>query len=295
MPNATVNLGKLANTCFVIMPFSSTFESEYNDIIRKAVEEAGLVCVRADELYSKPAVMADIWKSLRAARIIIAELSGKNPNVFYEVGLAHAIGKPVIIITRNQEDVPFDLKALRYLYYDLNNPFWGLNLKEALIEMIKNLLKEKDYGTVLENITLSGKVEFKEIKTAKKPNLTQKTQPPNLTGVWTGEMVLPNALYDLRMELVHKDSELTGTLILCFEGEKPGQIVVVQEELRGSTEFNTASIYGVSFTYLRQATNEEYSLDTFFGKISNHGNKISGKCTDAQQVSGTFSLIREQK
>ena len=109
MVKVEIDLGNLTNSCFVIMPFSPTYETEYERIIRPAVEAAGLACIRADEIYSKPQITADIWKSLRAARIVIAELTGKNSNVLYEVGLAHALGKPVIIITRNEDDVPFDL------------------------------------------------------------------------------------------------------------------------------------------------------------------------------------------
>jgi hypothetical protein len=72
--------------------------------------------------------------------LVVAELSGRNPNVMYEIGLAHAIGKPIILLTRNQEDVPFDLKALRYLFYDINNPDWGETLRSELLKKVRNVL-----------------------------------------------------------------------------------------------------------------------------------------------------------
>jgi hypothetical protein len=150
-----IELGDLTDTCFVIMPFTSLFNEEYKGIIRPAIELAGLKCVRPDEIYSKPQVTSDIWKALRSSRIVIAELSGKNINVFYELGLAHALGKPTIIITRNEKDVPFDLKALRYLYYDINNPAWGDNLKNNLKEMILAVLKGSEYGEVFDDITVA--------------------------------------------------------------------------------------------------------------------------------------------
>src|SRR5207237_4931202 len=102
--------------------------------------EIGLKCVRGDEIYSKPNIMSDIWKELRKARLVVAELTGKNANVFYEIGLAHAIGKPIILLTRNEDDVPFDLKALRYRYYDVNDPFWGDNLRDSIQLMVKSVL-----------------------------------------------------------------------------------------------------------------------------------------------------------
>ena len=161
MAKIEINLGTITNSCFVIMPFRPTYNAEYERIIRPAV---GLACIRADEIYSRPQITADIWKALRSARIVIAELTGRNTNVFYEVGLAHALGKPVIIITRNEEDVPFDLKALRYRYYNVDDPFWGENLKKALTDMLQSLLKEKEYGAVFESITLVGKIKYEEKK-----------------------------------------------------------------------------------------------------------------------------------
>src|SRR5262245_20229677 len=112
-----VDLEELTNTCFVVMPFDALFEVQYDRVIRPAIEQTGLKCVRGDEIYSHPSVIHDIWHSLRKARLVVAELSGRNPNVMYEVGLAHAIGKPVVLLTRNKNDVPFDVGALRYLYY----------------------------------------------------------------------------------------------------------------------------------------------------------------------------------
>src|SRR5436190_2703313 len=114
-----IEIVNIENFCFIVMPFDSLFQVQYERVIRPAIEELGLICIRADELYSRPQVMADIWKSIRKSRLVIAELTGRNANVFYEIGLAHAIGKPIILLTRNEDDVPFDLKALRYRYYNV--------------------------------------------------------------------------------------------------------------------------------------------------------------------------------
>ena len=64
--------------------------------------------------------MNDIWSLINNADIIICDCTGKNPNVFYELGLAHAIGKNVICITQNTEDIPFDIKHIRYIKYEYN-------------------------------------------------------------------------------------------------------------------------------------------------------------------------------
>ncbi|GAI46692.1 unnamed protein product, partial [marine sediment metagenome] len=146
---------------------------------------------------------ADIWKSIRSARIVIAELTGRNTNVFYEVGLAHTLGKPVIITTRNEDDVPFDLKGLRYRYYSVEDPFWGENLNKALNEMIQNLLTEQKYGTVFEDIKITGETKYEEKKIT--PAKKEKEKPSSdLTGVWQGTMKTRVRTYDCELDLVQQ-------------------------------------------------------------------------------------------
>lgn len=70
--------------------------------------------------------MADIWKMIQEAKVLVAELTEKNANVFYELGLAHALGKPVVLIADNLGDVPFDLQSLRVIIYNKNDPASGL-------------------------------------------------------------------------------------------------------------------------------------------------------------------------
>lgn len=69
-------------------------------------------------LFTAGHIIEEIWTAIVSAILIIADCSGRNPNVFYEIGLAHAIGKPVILITRDEEDVPFDLHHRQYIRYD---------------------------------------------------------------------------------------------------------------------------------------------------------------------------------
>lgn len=85
------------NTCFVIMPFGGNFDSYYTDLIRPTIEQSNLKSVRADEIYSSGAIMGDVYRSIYESRICIADVSEKNPNVSYELGVAHALLKPVII------------------------------------------------------------------------------------------------------------------------------------------------------------------------------------------------------
>ena len=289
MAKVEIDLGTLENSCFVIMPFAPTFQTQYERVIRVAVEAAGLRCVRADAIYSKPRVMADIWKVLRASRVVIAELTGKNTNVFYEVGLAHVLGKPVIIITRNEDDVPFDLKALRYIYYNTDDPFWGENLKITLTNMLRNLLKEKEYGTVFESIKTTGKMKIEEEKTL--PPEEAKPEKPlyNLTGVWQGTM--NGGDYNCNLHLFQEEERLSGTMIVSFISK--GKLTVVQEAMTGEIKGKTIVLNGVSYSFLQQGSLDTYPLDYLKGKILLKGRKISGKVEDDEGSEYNISLNKK--
>ena len=107
-----------SETCFVLMPFKADLDELYARTIKPTIERGGtLRCLRADEIYGPRPIMADIWKSIRQSKLVVAELTGRNPNVFYELGLAHAIQKPVILLSQNFSDVPFDLRHVRVIIY----------------------------------------------------------------------------------------------------------------------------------------------------------------------------------
>src|ERR1043165_6182940 len=93
-PRITIDLPAIRHSCFVIMPFAPTYQTMYERIIKPAVESADLECVRADEVFSRAQITHEIWQTIRSCRVVLAELTGKNANVLYELGLAHAIGKP---------------------------------------------------------------------------------------------------------------------------------------------------------------------------------------------------------
>jgi hypothetical protein len=103
---------------FVLMPFKAEFKPVYDDHITKVTDTLNLSAVRGDDFFTAHSIITDIWSAICSARIIIADCTGRNTNVFYELGLAHAVGKPVILITQYPEDVPFDIKHLRFIHYE---------------------------------------------------------------------------------------------------------------------------------------------------------------------------------
>lgn len=125
--------------CFVLMPFSEALRPIYDDHIRDVVEGESLSCIRADEIVGVKQITADIWEYVNRARFLVADLTGMNPNVFYELGLAHALGKPVILLAQSLDDVPFDLKVQRCLIYEFT-PRGMKALEQKLRRTIREII-----------------------------------------------------------------------------------------------------------------------------------------------------------
>jgi hypothetical protein len=101
--------------------------------------------VRADaDIFGTGKIIDQIWSGINASKVLVAELTTRNPNVFYELGLAHALDKPVVLVSSNEEDVPFDLKHIRVIYYDVTDPFWGQKLIDKVAENIVSALKNPE-------------------------------------------------------------------------------------------------------------------------------------------------------
>ena len=126
--------------CFVLMPFERDFNEVYEEVIKPTVTgpQIGMRCVRADEIYSVKPIIDDIWTHIQKAELIIADLTGRNPNVFYELGLSHAVRKKTILIMQNLADVPFDLRHLRLIEYR-NTIGGGRHLGEELLKTIQSI------------------------------------------------------------------------------------------------------------------------------------------------------------
>lgn len=131
-------------TCFVMMPFGSWFDRYYQEIYAPAIKDAGFEPVRADELFSTGSVVEQIWEQICKAKVLLADLTDKNANVFYELGLAHAAKKPVVFTARRVEDIPFDLRHLRVLVYETQEPNWSELLKRSLSDFLKNAAKDPE-------------------------------------------------------------------------------------------------------------------------------------------------------
>jgi hypothetical protein len=131
------------DSCFVIMPFAAPIGGYYELIYEPAIKKTGLTPVRADtDIFGTGKIIEQIWAGLQRAKVLVAELTGRNPNVLYELGLAHALHKPVVLISSNEADVPFDVRHVRVIYYDVNDPFWGDKLIAKVSENVASALAD---------------------------------------------------------------------------------------------------------------------------------------------------------
>lgn len=125
----------------VMMPFDAGFTSVYSDL-KATAERLDLHCRRADDIWENPAIIQDIVSLIDRSRVVICDCTGRNPNVFYEIGIAHTLGREVVLITQNAADIPFDLRHLRYVLY-LNNVEGRKKLCENLEARLKALLSDR--------------------------------------------------------------------------------------------------------------------------------------------------------
>lgn len=102
---------------FVLMPFNKDFDDIYKKGIKVACQEAGAYCERVDEQLFSESILERIYNQIAKADLIISDMTGRNPNVFYETGYAHALDKQVIHLTQESNDIPFDMQHYPHIIY----------------------------------------------------------------------------------------------------------------------------------------------------------------------------------
>ena len=123
---------------FVLMPFSAEFDDIYRFGIKEPAAELGIAAERVDEQIYRETILERVYRQIDVAHIIIADMSGQNPNVFYEVGYAHAKNKLCVLVTSTAADIPFDLKHRRHIIYGDSIA----NLKTSIREELQWAKKE---------------------------------------------------------------------------------------------------------------------------------------------------------
>ena len=103
--------------CFVLLPLNEPFRTVYEQAVEPVARELGMSCGHAEGIFGPGRIMDDIISAITFAKVIVAELTGRNPNVFYELGIAHHQGKQVVLMSQAMQDVPFDVRDRRVVVY----------------------------------------------------------------------------------------------------------------------------------------------------------------------------------
>jgi hypothetical protein len=103
---------------FVVMQFAEPYDTFYREVIQSQAEAAGFDVLRIDEKVGPGVIFQDIQKEIEQAEVVIAEITPANPNVFYELGYAHALGKPTILLAQRNAALPFDIRSFRVVFYN---------------------------------------------------------------------------------------------------------------------------------------------------------------------------------
>jgi len=128
---------------FVVQPFGQKFESVFAGIIAPALASAGATAVRANQIVTGGLILEGIFQAIETCDLVIADLTGKNPHAMYELGFAHALRKPVVLISEGQEQTPFDLSSARILHY--SNGIIGAEMsKGQLAEAVREALADPE-------------------------------------------------------------------------------------------------------------------------------------------------------
>jgi len=127
--------------CFIVMPFSLEWSNDVHHALAAACKGASVTPVRGDDVFTPTDILVDIWQSINGADFVIADITGRNPNVLYELGVAHTLAKPVLIISRHAADIPIDLSTRRIILYGQSEDDWredlGIKVTRAITEILR--------------------------------------------------------------------------------------------------------------------------------------------------------------
>jgi len=149
---------------FVLMPFDKKFDEIYKLGIKSACIEAGAYCERVDEQIYTENMLDRIYNQIGKADIVISEMTGRNPNVFYETGYAHALGKQVILLTHYSEDIPFDMKHYPHIIHEgdlvrlhdeiIRRVSWIIRNPQESLSNVDQSIEIYSIGSPLTNMTI---------------------------------------------------------------------------------------------------------------------------------------------
>jgi len=188
--------------CFVIMPFGKkkdidgteiNFDNVYHQLIEKAVEELGVDCERCDEIPDTGAIHKKMFKEIFEADVAVVDITSSNPNVFYELGVRHALHKHVTLVIRKNSDqpIPFNIRGLNILGYDFETEEQLETARKRIRELVQNGLDNQNIDSIVHDaLDDEVKVERKSIPITKSDfhAYELKNIPEKVVGIVTGDI-----------------------------------------------------------------------------------------------------------
>ncbi|HCM5872879.1 TPA: hypothetical protein N3X60_002813 [Klebsiella pneumoniae] len=214
----------IERTCFVIMPIadmagydSRHFDRVYNHLIKPACDTAGFKTVRADEVNNSNLIVLDILKRIVESDIAICDLSGRNPNVMYELGLRQAFNKKTVLIKDDRTISPFDVQAFRYCEYDsslrIDNAFNNIkSLEKAIISTFE--ADTNDVNSIVQLLRIEPAKVGEKTQLSKQDTLIYETLNQILNKIDTPTKIVGNSntfKYKIRSKRLIEQLKLNRT------------------------------------------------------------------------------------
>jgi hypothetical protein len=126
-------------TGFVLLPHAPEFEEIFAAAIRPALEANHLSALKANDIYKPGLILSQVWNQILTSEVVIADVSGINPNVIFELGLCYGLHRSPILLVRDPKELPFNLRNLRYIEYK-NSAGGALKLRDDLTRAVEAFL-----------------------------------------------------------------------------------------------------------------------------------------------------------
>jgi len=243
---------------FIIMPYDDEFDAVYTHVIRPALKEAGYQVARADTKLDQQNILRDIVEGIHGAKLIVADLTALNANVMYELGLAHGLGTPTVMITQALDTTPFDLRQYRIHTY---SPVVGK--ADELGQKLREIAGQHRSGQVRFGSPVS---DFHP--TASLPSPEPARQPTNGASPEAGEEPGEPGLLDLLVEGHQASERMTAVLTdLARQTENLG--CQVQDHTESAARAQAQGGPGLSARLFKIALELSRHMDGYSGAVEN--------------------------
>ncbi|HYV43359.1 MAG TPA: hypothetical protein VFA20_00800 [Myxococcaceae bacterium] len=283
---------KATRTAFILMPFRQPFDSYYPAIFRPALEAAGFEVRRVDDLYAPRPIMLDIQEGIANSDLVLCEMTGRNPNVFYELGLAHAVGKPAVLVSSAEEDIPFDLRHVRVIQYEPRMAGWEAKLRSdierAAVAVLSShtvwppALVQRSQSMESGLVTQAGLIKPDDSRTVARPvnlGFDGSIEGGYPHGWFNSEGHVSNVSLDYAVRVVPRDDGKPGRCVMMFKdaAEQSGFGSIMQRfpaaflagrTVRFEGEIRTEEVEGWAGFWLR--ADGDGQPDLFHDNMSGH-------------------------